>query len=176
MNILGYSGGTIRVGKIVSTTWPNVSSTYIAVFADGGTQTMSVQDAVHRSMWFLTTPGVTPIRVVIRDKAFGRHFEANEGDITRIRKRSEFPGAPVVEYVDADHRGAVGVSVAQNYLDKMHIGISFGKHVIHGQVVYLVIFDDGACRGMSYKVITKAAETFLTGYTCGTYVPIMAML
>lgn len=172
MDILGYS----RVGKIVCTTWPNDSSTYIAVFSDGGRLNVTVDQALALHQRFLSTPDVAPIRVSIMDKHLGWQFEANEGDMTRTLKRSAFPGSAVVEYVDSDARSPVGVSVAQGYDDKMHIGICFGKQAIGGQVVYLVIFDDGSCKGMSYGVMKKAAARFWKGYSVGRHVPIRAVL
>lgn len=142
MDILGAS----RAGKIVCTTWPNDSSTYIAVFSDGGRLNVTVDQALALHQRFLSAPDVVPMRVSIMDRRLGWQFDANEGDMKRILRRSVFPGSVVVEYVDAEDKSPVGVSVAQCYDDKMHIGICFGKQAIGGQVVYLVIFDDGVRR------------------------------
>ena len=176
MDIIGYFDGSLRAGKIVCTTWPNDSSTYIAVSSDGSRLTVSVDEVLDLHERFVSIPGVTPVRVSIQDRHLGWHFDANEGDVTRILKRSAFPDSVVVEYVDAEERSAVGVSVAQKYLDETHIGICFGKQVIGGQVVYLVIFDDGVVKGMSYRVMKRAVERFWTGYSAGTHVPIRAVL
>lgn len=171
MDILVDSGGTLRVGKVVCTTWEDCS-TYIAVFSDGGRQTLTVDEALVLHNRWLATPDVTPIRVSIVDKHLGWQFEANEEDMRRTLERSAFPDSVVVEYAETENRSPVGVSVAQKYRDQMHIGICFGKQVIGGQLIYLVIFDDGVVKAMSYRVMKRAVERFAVG----RYVPIVAVL
>ena len=177
MSLLASVDGVVLVGKAVSTTWEADSQVYVAVFVGGRKVSMGLDAVLAFHQRFVTAnPRVAPMKIAIQDKMLGWHFEANEGDVGRILRRSAFPGSAVVEYVDAHDKSPVGVSVAQSYEDEMHIGICFGKQSILGQLVYLVIFDDGVCKGMSYRVMKRAAERFWCGYMLGMHVPIMAVL
>ena len=177
MCLLAIVGGAVLVGKVVSTTWEADSQVYIVVFSNGRNVSMLLHEVLAFHQRFAAAnPQVAPIRIAIQDKVLGWQFEANEGDMKDILRRSAFPGSAVVGYVDADVRSAVGVSVAQSYDDRMHIGICFGKQVMLGQLVYLVIFDDGECKGMSYGFMKRAAERFWRGYSVGGCVSIRAVL
>ena len=172
MDILGDS----LVGKVVCATWPNDSQTYMAVFSDDSKLRVTGDQALILHQRFLSASGVVPIRVAVVDKHLGWQFDPNDGDMINILQHSASPGSVVVEFTDTDDRSPIGVSVVQAYDNETHVGICFGKEIIDGQTVYLVVFDDGVCKCMSHGVLQRAAESFWHGYSMLVYVPIMAVL
>lgn len=173
MDLLGSIDGVCLAGKIVSTTWPDDSQTYIAVFADGSRFTMTADEALVLHARFVYTRGTRPIRVVIEDRGYKLdEFAPNEDDLLEIWGRGDVAPCLFVWYRDIEARSPVSLSVAKEFPRGTRIGMCFGKHRIRGVLVFLVAFDDGTVEGMTAAELIGAALRFYHG----GYVPIRVVL
>ena len=172
MDIMGYIDGVYRTGKVVSSSWPDDSQMYIAVFDDGSRHMITVAQALDLHEMFVNTPGTIPIRIVIED----RGFQANEvpPETDKLWEISDSGSSPClfVWYRDIEPRSSVSLSVAKDYPDGARVGLCFGKHKFEGSLVYLIAFEGDYIEGMILEELIDAALRFYRG----GYVPIRVVL